>query len=434
MAVAKGRRKRARGSIVTLPSGSLRARVYAGYDPVTGKRHYLDEVIPPGPKAQAEAERVLTRLLNQVDERRNPKTSSTVNQLLDRYLKVVDVDESTLRTYCGYIERHIRPVLGTLPVGKVDGEVLDSFYGELRRCRDRCKPRARRIDHRTTVEHECDKRCGPHKCRPLAASTVRQIHWILSGAFDRAVRWNWVSVTPSGSAEPPAPPRPNPDPPSAEEAARIVVEAWKDPDWGAFLWVAMTTGARRGELCGLRRSHLDPAAGVLRVPRSVGGTRKLMREKDTKTHQQRRVALDAETLLVLREHVARQDAQAEELGIKVAADAYLFSLDPDCCRPLVPDSVTQRYDRMVTRLGIKTTLHKLRHYNATELLTAGVDLRTVAGRLGHGGGGTTTLRVYAAWVDEAGQKAAETMAGRMPGRPRATDLDVKGPRGSERAV
>jgi integrase len=55
----------------------------------------------------------------------------------------------------------------------------------------------------------------------------------------------------------------------------------------------------------------------------------------------------------------------------------------------------------VKRLDIDTTLHKLRHYNATELIAADVDLRTIAGRLGHGGGGTTTLRVYAAWVAEA---------------------------------
>jgi integrase len=52
---------------------------------------------------------------------------------------------------------------------------------------------------------------------------------------------------------------------------------------------------------------------------------------------------------------------------------------------------------MCERLGIGSHLHALRHYSATELLAAGVDLRTVAGRLGHAGGGTTTLRVYAAW-------------------------------------
>ena len=44
------------------------------------------------------------------------------------------------------------------------------------------------------------------------------------------------------------------------------------------------------------------------------------------------------------------------------------------------------------RLGIKSSLHKLRHYNATELLAARVDLRTVAGRLGHGGGSRSWRR------------------------------------------
>src|SRR4051794_9778600 len=77
------------------PSGAHRVRVYAGYDPVTGKRHYLDEVVPAGPRSAAEAEKVRTRFLSQVDEKRNPKTRATVNQPLDRYLTVLDVDAST---------------------------------------------------------------------------------------------------------------------------------------------------------------------------------------------------------------------------------------------------------------------------------------------------------------------------------------------------
>jgi integrase len=75
---------------------------------------------------------------------------------------------------------------------------------------------------------------------------------------------------------------------------------------------------------------------------------------------------------------------------------------------------------MTDRLGVATTLHKLRHYSATELILGGVDVRTVAGRLGHGGGGTTTLRTYTAWVSEADQRAATGLAGRMPVRPSAT--------------
>jgi integrase len=83
--------------------------------------------------------------------------------------------------------------------------------------------------------------------------------------------------------------------------------------------------------------------------------------------------------------------------------------------------VTQRYDRMVSRLGVKTTLHKLRHYSATELIANGVDPRTVAGRLGHGGGGTTTLKTYSAWVSEADQRAARDLGAGMPQRPAEID-------------
>jgi hypothetical protein len=85
--------------------------------------------------------------------------------------------------------------------------------------------------------------------------------------------------------------------------------------------------------------------------------------------------------------------------------------------PLKPTTVTQRYRRLVTPLGITTSVKMLRHYSATELLTAGVDLRTVASRLGHGGGGTTTLKFYAAWVSAADQRAALIMLNRMPSRP-----------------
>jgi integrase len=412
-----GGRERARGGIDVLPSGGHRVRVYAGVDPLTGKRNYLTEVVPPGPGAAREAEKTRTRLLSQVDERRNPRTKATLNQLLDRYLEIVELEHSTRRTYEGYLDRHVRPVLGPLPLGRVDGEVLDSFYAQLRRCRLRCNRRQRLVDHRVTREHECVERCRPHQCKPLSPSTVRQIHWILSGAFERAVRWKWIAVSPTDAAEPPAQPKPKPSPPSPAEAARIINEAWKDPAWGTFVWLAMVTGPRRGELCGLRRRHYDRDARILRVHRSVAGGRSDLREKDTKTHQERRVALDAETIAILNEHLARQDAEARELGLTIDDSAFLFSLDPDCGTPLIPGSVTQRYDRLAERLGIQTTLHKLRHYNATELIAAGVDLRTVAGRLGHGGGGTTTLRFYAAWVSEADQRAADSVAARLPRRP-----------------
>ena len=90
--------------------------------------------------------------------------------------------------------------------------------------------------------------------------------------------------------------------------------------------------------------------------------------------------------------------------------------------------MTHRYARMVDKLGIRTRLHAMRHYSATELLASGVDLRTVAGRLGHGSGGATTLKVYAAWVARADQQASELLAARLPvPRPPTSHPPTSGP-------
>jgi site-specific recombinase XerD len=136
-------------------------------------------------------------------------------------------------------------------------------------------------------------------------------------------------------------------------------------------------------------------------------------EKDTKTHQMRRLALDPATVEVLAEHRARYRALCREVETAPRQDAFLFSYRPEHDRPCDPSGVTHRYARMCTELGIDSHLHVLRHYSATELLTAGVDLRTVAGRLGHGGGGATTLRVYAAWVGESDRRAAQLLGERL---------------------
>ncbi|WP_308252108.1 tyrosine-type recombinase/integrase [Pseudonocardia sp. KRD291] len=420
MAKAKvARSGRQHGSIDELPSGALRVRVYAGVDPVTKRRHDLIEVVPPGPNAERTARDVRDRLLREVAERRNPRTSATVDQLLERYLDQFDGAPNTLTLYRGYVRNHIAPFLGHLKVGQVDAEILDSFYAELRRCRTHCTSR-RQVDHRTAGPHECDDRCGPHRCRPLSPTTVRHMHFILSGAFKRAVRWRWVSVSPIGQAEPPAMPKPNPEPPSPAEAARILSEAWRDPSWGALLWVAMTTGVRRGELCAIRWSsvNLDPERPVIWLRRAIrkDSDGRLV-EAELKTHQQRRIALDAETVAVLVEHRTRCEQDAAALGLELRAEAFVFSPSPDGSEFPKPDSVTQRYERLAVRLGIHTTIHKLRHYSATELISGGVDIRTVAGRLGHGGGGTTTLRTYTAWVAEADQRAAVGIGAGMPARP-----------------
>ena len=131
----------------------------------------------------------------------------------------------------------------------------------------------------------------------------------------------------------------------------------------------------------------------------------------------RRISLDPNTVELLAQHRENYRKQVRELAAAENEAAFVFSYEPDHSRPCNPDGISHRYAKMCAGLGIKSHLHTLRHYSATELIRSGVDIRTVAGRLGHGGGGTTTLRVYAAWVAESDQQAANLLGSRMP-RPR----------------
>ncbi|MEU7619417.1 hypothetical protein AB0B27_25440 [Micromonospora rifamycinica] len=80
-------------------------KVHAGVDPISGKRHYLTEVIPAGSTAK-EAEKARTRLLAQMDERRNPRTHATLDQLLDRWLKVADIEATSRMGYVNKLNKH----------------------------------------------------------------------------------------------------------------------------------------------------------------------------------------------------------------------------------------------------------------------------------------------------------------------------------------
>lgn len=412
--------RRKRGNI-RQRGNALQVRVYTGLDPVTGKESYLNETVRGTDKAAyRQAEKVMTKLLARADQQRAPNTSVTLGYAIDEWLRSADLEATTRDGYRGYIERNIRPVFGDVPVGKITARLLETYYGDLRRCRVRCDGK-RFVEHEVAGEHDCtDSGCEQHRCRPMAPATVRQIHSIISAVLSAAVRWEWISSNPARIAQRPRQTPPQPDPPSPDQAAQLVEKAFElDESWGVLVWLVMTTGMRRGEISALRWSRVDLGAGIVDVRTSYTTVRGVGKEKDTKTHQMRRIALDTETVVLLREHKQRAQAFNTDMGVAWDEDSYVFvGMQRDLDSPYLPDAISNRYKKMARRLGINTHIHALRHYSATELLTAGIDLRTVAGRLGHGGGGATTLRVYAAWVAASDRKAAEILGSRMPKRPR----------------
>lgn len=281
------------------------------------------------------------------------------------------------------IRNHIEPALGSIRLRKLDVATLDSFYRSLTK-------------------------------KGLAPATVRQAHAVIRSALKQGVRWDWVPINVAEKASPPRLRKASTNTPTPDDVGRLVAHAAESryPEFAVMLHLAVITGARRGELCGLRWSDVDDKRAELLIQRSIFETTDhTIIEKSTKTHQARRIALDEGTMPVLARHRESMESRAEFCGVKFDPKAYVFSDHERGVEPWRPDRVTLAFTRLCRELEIEgIRFHDLRHFAATSLLSAGIDVRTVSGRLGHANA-ATTLGTYAHFVGAADRRAAETLSG-----------------------
>src|SRR5262245_32211396 len=96
---------------------SLRVKVYAGVDPVTGKRVYRSETVEgTDAKAHKQAERKLRALIAEIDQQRGTSSMITLGYVIDKWLRTVEIEDSSC---AGYIQRSILPALGAVLVSKI---------------------------------------------------------------------------------------------------------------------------------------------------------------------------------------------------------------------------------------------------------------------------------------------------------------------------
>jgi integrase len=162
-------------------------------------------------------------------------------------------------------------------------------------------------------------------------------------------------------------------------------------------------------LIALRWSDVDLENGKVRIGRGIVLGLDGLVEKDTKTHSVRTVALDDATVEALTVHRAGALTRLTEAGLAWRASSFVFTPVVDGSTPWFPDSASRRFRRLCDVADVHgVRLHDLRHYVATRLLTNGVDVRTVAGRLGHRNA-ATTLNVYAHFLAETDRDAARQL-------------------------
>ena len=243
----------------------------------------------------------------------------------------------------------------------------------------------------------------------LAPKTVRNIHALIHRALVDAVAWKYIADNPASNVKPPKRPRTrrevwNPD------QIRAFLTSVRHDRFAALFLLELTTGIRRGQVCGLKWTSVDLDAGEITVHDNrvvVGGHARYKAGGKTKNADQT-IALDKETVAALRTWRDHQDRERDVFGSDYHPGNYVFTFEDG--RPPHPDSIRQRFDRLAAAAGLsRITFHDLRHSYATGALKAGIQPKVVSDRIGHANVGFF-LQTYAHVLGNDDRDAAEQAA------------------------
>lgn len=392
-----------KGSKKEMRPGTWRLWVSAGKDPETGRYRYVTATFH-GTKDEADRE------LHRMIINRETLASAPKAERFDAWLAEVfdgmegDNSATTVHNYRKLAERSILPTLGKKKLEDIGVADLNALYRKLRK-------------------------------QGLAPATVRQVHAVIRRALHLALNEGRVKENVALRATPPRGSGSRVKAPSPEEVAKIL-EVMKADEAHShlvnFYLLAALTGARRGELCGVRWSDIDIPNRILYIRRAliyvpgsteadiptkppkeglIRGHGHTVMEKSTKTDEPRFSKLDEAALQVVLDQMEALRQAAAKGGFTLVDDPWLFWNDtPTGAYPVHPDNVTRYFRTVCKGLGLSYTLHTLRHFTATQLIASGLDVRTVASQLGHSSP-SVTLNVYAHAIAARSEEASATMVG-----------------------
>lgn len=254
----------------------------------------------------------------------------------------------------------------------------------------------------------------------LSGNSARHYHRLLSSVFNTAVRWQLLQENPCARVDPPKVETPEVQYLDESGIAKLLAALPDAPtQYSVLVQLALFTGCRRGELCGLRWSDIDLPAGLLAVNRTlepVEGKGLLFSTPKTKKSC-RVIKLDENAVQLLRDYQQWQLREKLRIGSKWVRKVRIFgkAVDNDLLftkwdgQPIDPNSVTSWFPRFLREHDLPPVrFHSLRHSNAALLIAAHVPVTTVAGRLGHAQVSTTT-NIYAGFIRSSDARAADAL-------------------------
>jgi integrase len=277
----------------------------------------------------------------------------TVAEYLDGWLARAAVRPITRVRYEGLLRLHILPAIGAIELRRLRPDHIAALYGAL----------------------------------PLAPATVGQIHAVLHGAFRQALIWNLVARNPADGVRPPKAERPAIRVLTIPEAHALLT-AVRGDDLEALYVLALTTGARQGELLALYWE--DIADGTIRIRYTLTRGKRVSTKTaaSVRTIPLTRLAADA-----LRSHRLRMAERLLPLRGRTEGEQLVFC--DAFGDPLYGPHITERaFKPLLRRHGLpEIRFHDLRHAAASLMLSRGVPPLVVSRMLGHTNVGTT-LNIY----------------------------------------
>jgi len=371
------RRANGEGNIRKRKDGRWEGRYTAGRDPRTGKPIYKNVL----GKTQAEVKEKLKRAMEESAEIDFAKADQyTVGQWMDVWFEncaKIKVRPSSHQTYRGYIDHHIKPYIGDIPLNKLTLLDLQRLYKKLL-----SGGRVERIE-------------SEKQPKGLSPKTVRNINQVISSALTFAREQKLIAVNPTDGCALPKLEHREMKTLTAEQLQSFLREA-KESGVYEMYYIELATGLRRGELLGLKWEDIDLANKVIRVRRQVARINGEIVEAPLKTkNSYRTISIGEDAVGILKQQKEKSHSE------------YVFPSPAG--GPISPDSVLHMLHRVLKRAALpKVRFHDLRHTFATLALQNGVDIKTVSGMLGHYSAGFT-LDTYAHVTTTAQRQAADTM-------------------------
>jgi integrase len=297
-----------------------------------------------------------------VDERQ------TVKQYLNTWyeMKRSQLKASSLRPYRNDIAIRLIPQLGRIPLAKLTAQDIQLAYSRL-------------IDAGSSPK------------------TVYDAHGVLHTALEDAVRMGLVVRNVADMVHPPRKQQPEMHIFTTDEITRFLTQVQGDRFEALYL-LAFTSGAREGELLGLRWQDIDFPGRTIQIRVAVQETdddRFTLAEPKT-AYSRRTIPLPEATMQALAEHWKRQVQGSELMGDKWN-DTLNLVFPNGYGTIMIPHNITKRsFKRHLVAIGMPRDVrfHDIRHTHATQLLALGVNVKVVSERLGHADV-ATTLRTYA---------------------------------------